>query len=210
MPSFALDTARFIEMHAKGHESYSSSRWHLKPLVTCSDEERREFGFLSPEFKKEFTEQSGLILTLGRVPSGVTVRWYDQPIYTEESIFLFGFRRCYLSENWNDNSSRQMFIKNSDSRPFDLMREFRFTGEYLFQKTGPGRSGVRIDGDDPDQVVCKLMELQKSDQMHYIVGELPAEWITHVVSMRLDGGYTLLPVPSWEVDFEITSGTAVI
>jgi hypothetical protein len=204
MPSYALDTARLVEFHAEGYFGNSPESWRLEPIVADLSD-RDLFRFLSPTFKKEFTERMGHTLVIAKIPEGARLSRGEKTIASAGTTVLFAFDRCYLSESWNDYGELYLFADDPSAPEFDLMEEFCFTGSFLVNGRGGGRYFCPTAEELEANAIQTVEQFQTTEQVGCIGGMLPADWITDVVEFEhfdRSGAAKVLAVPEWEAELD--------
>jgi hypothetical protein len=162
------------------------------------------FRFLTPRFKKEFTQSQGQLLVVVAAPHGSEILQYTETVAAGPAEFLFTFDRCHLSESWNDYYETSMSTRDPTEPMFDLMGEFCFTGAFLVR----GRGGNRYVPVEPHELRANLIhdvrELQQADQVGFVGGRIPAEWVKAAVDSDVfnTSKSELLPIPIWEADLD--------
>jgi hypothetical protein len=201
MPSYALDTARFIQFHIEGHFGHDPEWWEIKPMVDISQSGRDPFRFLDPQFKKEFTERMGTLRLSARVPENCKVTDGNGNDTLMAGVeFLFNTTRCHLSSGIYDHTS--LACEEASDLRFDLHREFRFMGAaFVFRK--PGR------GEYEFPTKKALGDLSAIEALRGLHMELPAYWIENVIDLSDEYAFDAaarppqaLELPHWEAELD--------
>lgn len=179
LPSYALDTAMFIDSMLRGgyigpnrHPENQGLTIEIEPLVRDAAEVRFDF---DSTHKREFTNANRLQYVLCRIPPDGQLRFNfsnkrDRILGPEEEFeFLTG--RCYLSADWGGG---EPVITGEEPYRLDLQSEFKFPG--------------RLEGlPDPWNVPSSF-----AYALHQ--AEVPAHWVI----AALDHQRNRLPVPFGE------------
>ena len=186
MPAYAMDAARFIELHVRG---FDTGEWSIDALVPTHDTVWNEVLF-DRAFRKCFSTKFGPLVSCKVPDTGYTI----SPAYYVEQLkpgsrFLFRIHRCHLSE-----SSRCFEIVCDDAEiRHDLMSEFCFTGEIILHRTRDGNWGPVA----PDRCAVSLPEI--TFDLRTASASVSGRWITHALARSNGEGY-LQPVPRWSPD----------
>ena len=205
MPSYALDVARFLEFHAEGDYGHSDVSWRLAPLL---GEDRGGCGlmrFLSPTFKKEFTQAMGQILVAAEVPSGARIVQDHETVAEGGTTVVFLFKRCHLSESTADYYDVSMSVDDPTAPTFDLMSEFCFTGSFVVHGESAGYYHRLSAAHIAKNLVRLPSELPAARHLGFVGGTLPAEWITHVIEVDpydRPKPPQLIPIPKWRAELD--------
>jgi hypothetical protein len=163
MPHFALDAAELVLAHAYGNR-FCQGDWYLQAMVP----DLKENGFLSPQFKADFTRATGYVYAKGIVPEDASIlrRTYQETLsyFMPGDEFCFRIERCHLSEGFYDN---EVFsCEETKPRPYDLRDNFKFFGSLLVSVKA-GRGEIRTEDEDGIHEYGLFQSL------------MPARWITH-------------------------------
>lgn len=181
MPSYALDTATFIERHAVGYYHYHPESWRIKPIVEDQDSRRELIRFCTPQFKKEFTERMGRSHVIARVPAGGRIcDGSGTDFASEGDEFLASLSRCHLSSNFYDGYAYHYSSREENAGRYDISADFIFRSKVLSSRSALPRPPAAID-----YFLNGRFDSRRGsgDQSGYFEVELdlPARWITHTV-----------------------------
>ncbi len=194
MPSFALDTAQFIESHVEGHYGHDPEPWEIKPIVDSPKDERNFFQFLDARFKRDFTQSMGTLRLCATVPENCKiVKWSGEVVLKSGDELLFNTERCHLSSGFYDRTNLKCV--ESTNVQFDLHREFRFMGAaFVIPKSSPPLFVTKKD----------LFDSASLDFIGINI-ELPAYWIDGVVELHENDRASkpkVLDLPRWEAEVD--------
>lgn len=131
LPHYALAASELLRRLVNGHWDREPEEWELDPL-TRYDERPRDvmlLGCFESRFKREFTEQCRRAF-VACVPPGVSLRSYDETIFTEGDEFVFAVERCHLSRVFSHYNAVELLDTHS-VRGFDIAAEFVLQGAVL-------------------------------------------------------------------------------
>lgn len=207
MPSYVLDTITFIQEHVE--ESYHFRNWKIVPLVKPGRREER-IRFINSSFKREFTQQTGTILMLCKVPEGSRIVDAGKIILEAGGRFLSTACRCHLSSGVCDNEWYR--CEESNGPAYDLHEDFKFYGSLFARRTS---SGVEVLDPEPllnfphSEEARKAIEHVFSHFKFHSSGfHTPAHWVEATIAVPSGFGWSpdseisVIPVPRWQVDFE--------
>lgn len=209
MPSFALDTARFLQAHLEGDAAYRSIHWRIEPMVSGVD--RDILRFIDRQFKKEFTERMGKLLFCARVPDNSrVVDGSGIEVIASGTAFLFGTKRCHLSSGVYDS-----VILQCEEKPefeFDLHDEFRFMGGIFGFHRPDGyvlaKKEIFFQPPEDRPPMDELRSVVQNLDYHGLAMELPAHWIESVIDIPFKFYFDaseqprIMDVPRWEAELE--------
>jgi hypothetical protein len=208
MPSYALDTIIFIQEHVQ--ESFRYDRWKIEPLVASGKRDER-VRFIDASFKREFTQQTGTIFLLGRVPmNGRIVESGGSLIAEGGSGFLSTASRCHLSSGVGDHI--RYVCEEDDAPAYDLHRDFAFYGSLIVHRTAEGTKAldpaIVLQAPNNEEIAAALGEVFMHHRYYSSGFETPAHWVEATVSIpplfgrASDSRIETNPVPTWDVEFE--------
>ena len=180
LPHFALDTADFLLGIAVGVRPREPHAWRIEPLVAKDP----PYSNFNRNFKRVFTQRGSGLILIGTVPEGFNVieDRYDSQLRLQNAVrvasetqFAFKVERCHLSGAWQDCC------------------RIRIEPEF---KTGV--LGFRFIGNI--WPLCDMNQGRNWDERGYF--EIPHEWITHEVRGNHENKWTLIPLPTWEIQVE--------
>ncbi len=210
MPSYVLDTTTFIQDHVQESYRYRDDRWKIIPLVKPGKRGDR-VRFIDSSFKREFTQKTGNIICLCKVPEGGRIVESTGNVLLEAgNAFLSTASRCHLSTGVSDHV---LFACKEDNGPkYDLHDDFAFYGSLFTHRV---QSGIKIlnpayvlNAPNTDEVRESLSEIFSHFTFYPSGFETPAHWIEATVEMPSrfgspsDSHIVVNPVPVWRVEFD--------
>jgi hypothetical protein len=195
MPSYALDTAMFVERHVCGDYQLEPDRWEIKPMIEVG--ERDLFRFIDTAFKSNFTSKFGGVIVRCQVPQGCAIKFQEKELIAAGEEFSAVIKRCHLSINFQDAIYLQCDIP--EERGFRLDLGFRFVGEIFLS----GESSMYQWFEDPKSYPMKPVPLPECGEPLYRFArtdlDFPASWVVAAGSGHPTESQ-LIPVPRWEAE----------
>jgi hypothetical protein len=179
LPSFRLDAACFIELHAYGDNFYTTKgQWEIKPLLPAATFGRPSL-LADRTLKKHITEKlAGLLVSL-RIPPGARIKdTSNGTVLTEGGQAYLSIERCHLSSGLYDETVLE--VEEDQVPAHDVGREFKFLGKLW-----------------PNEAVAALLKEDHNfsfEELRYPKVELPGSWIRAALKRDL----TWDDVPRWD------------
>lgn len=206
LPSYALDTACFVEKHMCGTWWWDPEHCELLPLVQSNERSSRHSREFQAYDKREFTMRMGRVLVLGVVPEGATIRHSHHADDGDRGAapgrsFAFEIERCHLSEGVYD-VEHWLFIQRS-KLTYDIGEDCRFWGRLLFIR----ESDEELSLATAEDALAVLNGTTRVGFEPYTGhGFLPWTWITHSAELANSPDqssrptYSFQEVPRWAAE----------
>jgi hypothetical protein len=201
LASYALNTAELLRAVICGYQSYSPESWEIVGIVEGPDALTMGLSFWRKrEFKRQFTMQAFPLDVLASVPGGASVRSRrNVEVISAGSTFVCKIHRCHLSENTLDPYDIHLHCTEPNGPPFDLGREFSFTGSvFVLCRGSSGQYYCPSESEIGQNLVCYPRDWEEDKDMDGVGMKLPARWITHALAdSGVSGVPQALAVPEW-------------
>jgi hypothetical protein len=197
MPSYALDTVRFLQFHVEGYDEFHPEHWRIEPILKTQREDRDFVRFLDPTFKREFTQEMGTLHLSATVPPHCKVVDTDgKQLLGQGDEFLFNTERCHLSSGVYDHIVR-LICCESDEWRFDLHREFCFMGAaFILPASKDTKFATKNDLNESTELDFRGLKVV-----------LPAHWIDSIIEIterypETSFGIKVREIPAWEAEVD--------
>ena len=133
MPTFLLDTARFVEAHAWGRSFYPGidrEQWEIRPLVGGMDDRQRYSMDHDTRLKREITSgMRGMIVRFRVPPDARLLEDGKEPVVAGPVDAFLAIERCHLSSGPESNLwMRRLEVLEDHPMRHDIGEEFRLLG----------------------------------------------------------------------------------
>ena len=132
MPSFCLDTARFIEAHAHGRFFFSDREyWELLPMVSDAGRNWQSELSRDQQLKRGITSAvKGLIVRCAIPPGSRIFDTRSKAVVTESGEAFVEIVRCHLSQGFGVDYGEHLVAQEEAPMRHDIADEFRFVANY--------------------------------------------------------------------------------
>ena len=132
LPSFCLDTARFIEAHAYGRFFYSQrEHWQLLPMTCRTERNGQSELSRDQQLKRAVTSAVKGLIVRCAIPSGCRIFDLRNKVAVAESAEAFvEIQRCHLSQGFGVDYSEHLVAEQDAPMRHDIADDFRFLANY--------------------------------------------------------------------------------
>lgn len=132
LPSFCLDTARFIEAHAYGRFFYSQrEHWQLLPVLSKAERHWQSELSRDQQLKRGITSAVKGLIVRCAIPPGCRIFDLRNKVAVAESGEAFvEIQRCHLSQGFGVEYSEHLVTEQDAPMRHDIAGEFRFLANY--------------------------------------------------------------------------------